>query len=103
MQSKGPVKHFILAFMLALAGYAVFYQDIEYWRARKGPWRVTFAHTSAHAPVITVDQPALAITNVQIIFALKTSPPPTRPPPSSSPSRAPCPAKFPLANACFSI
>jgi hypothetical protein len=79
MQSKGPVKHFILAFMLALVGYAAFYQGIEHWRARKGPWRVTFTHRSAHAPVMTIDQPGLAITNVQIVFVGENLPAPRKP------------------------
>jgi hypothetical protein len=74
MQSKGSARHFILALMLALAGYAACYLGIEHWRARKGPWRVTFTHNSAHAPGITIDQPGLAITNVQIIFTDKTLP-----------------------------
>jgi hypothetical protein len=68
------VKHFILAFMLALVGYAAFYQGIEHWRARKGPWLVTFTHRSAHVPAIVIDQAALAITNVQIIFAAENLP-----------------------------
>src|ERR1035437_4394080 len=74
MQSKGSVKHFILAFMLALVGYAACYLGIEHWRARKGPWRVTFTHSSARAPVITIDQPGLAVTNVQIIFTIENLP-----------------------------
>jgi hypothetical protein len=68
MQSKGSVKHFVLAFVLALVGYAACYLGIEHWRARKGPWRVTFTPSYAHARVITIDQPGLAITHVQIIF-----------------------------------
>ena len=74
MQSKGPVKHFIVAFMLAVVGYAAFYLGIEHWRARKGPWQVTFTHSSANTPVITIDQPGLAISNVQIIFTLENLP-----------------------------
>src|ERR1035438_8148101 len=69
MQLKGPVKHLILAFLLALLGYIVFYQAIEHRRTRKGPWRVTFTRTAAGAPVILIDQPKLAITNVQLSFA----------------------------------
>jgi hypothetical protein len=65
--------------MLALVGYAVFYQGIERWRARNGPWRVTFTHSSARAPVITIDQPALAITNVQVIFSVENLPASTAP------------------------
>jgi hypothetical protein len=72
MHSKGSLRHFILAFVLAAVGYAACYLGIEHWRARKGPWRVTFTHNPARAPVITIDQPRLAITNVQIIFTSET-------------------------------
>ena len=74
MQPKGQAKHFILAFMLALIGYAACYQGIEHWRARKGPWRVTFTRSLARAPFITIDQPSFAITNVQIIFTAESLP-----------------------------
>jgi hypothetical protein len=88
MQSKGSVKHFVLAFLVALIGYALFYQGIERWRVRKGPWQVTFTRDAEHRPVIRIDQPNLAITNVQIIFAVgdltATNTPPTAP---SDPTR----------------
>jgi len=74
MQAKGQVKHFVLAFLLALMGYIIFYQGIEYWRVRKGPWQVTFMRDSEHAAAITIDQPSLAITNVQITFAVEPLP-----------------------------
>ena len=72
MRPKGPAKHFILAFLLALAGYIVFYQGIEHRRTRNGPWRVTFTTGSNDVPTIVIDQPRLAITNVQIRFAEET-------------------------------
>ena len=72
MRPAGPAKHFILAFLLALAGYIVFYQGIEHRRARNGPWRVTFTTGSNEVPTIVIDQPRLAITNVQIRFAGET-------------------------------
>ena len=74
MQPKCQAKHFVLAFLLALIGYAAFYQGIEHWRARKGPWRVTFTQSPARAPLITIDQPSLAITNVQILFTAESLP-----------------------------
>ena len=74
MQPKGQAKNFVLAFLLALIGYAAFYQGIEHWRARKGPWRVTFTQSPARAPLITIDQPSLAITNVQILFTAESLP-----------------------------
>jgi hypothetical protein len=69
MRPKGPANHFILAFLLALAGYIIFYQGIEHRRTRSGPWRVTFTTGSNDVPTIVVDQPRLAVTNVQIRFA----------------------------------
>jgi hypothetical protein len=68
MKPEGPAKHFILAFLLALAGYIVFYQVIEHRRTRHGPWRVTFTTSAAGVPAIIINQPGLAITNVQISF-----------------------------------
>jgi hypothetical protein len=57
-----------LAFLFALAIYAVFYSGIEHRRVRKGPWQVTFTNTPASAPALLINQPFLCITNVQIIF-----------------------------------
>jgi hypothetical protein len=72
MKPEGPARHFVLAFLLALAGYIVFYQSIEHRRTRNGPWRVTFTTGSNDVPTIVIDQPRLAITNVQIRFAEET-------------------------------
>ena len=79
MQSKGPAKHFVLAFLLALAGYIVFYQAIEHRRTRNGPWRVTFTRNAAGAPMMLIDQPRLGITNAQISFAGEPLPATNRP------------------------
>jgi len=88
MESKGPAKHFILAFLLALAGYVLFYQSIEHRRIRKGPWQVTFTHSAAGAPAIVIAQPGLAITNVQIIFSVENLPATNSPGPfPADPSR----------------
>ena len=73
MQSKGSVKHFILAFMLALVGYAACYLGIEHWR----PQRTVAGNLHADlcpAPVITIDQPGLAMANVKIIFTPENLP-----------------------------
>jgi hypothetical protein len=68
MKREGLAKHFILAFLLALVGYIFFYQTIEHRRTRKGPWQVTFSHSTAGDPAIIIAQPQLAITKVQISF-----------------------------------
>jgi hypothetical protein len=73
MKPVGPAKHFILAFFLALAGYIVFYQVIEYRRTRSGPWQVTFAASAEGVPAIVINQPKLGISNVQICFAEQPS------------------------------
>ena len=69
MKRDNPAKHFILAFLIALVVYAVFYQGIEHRRTRKGPWQVAFTHGESGDPAIVIQQPALAISNVQIRFA----------------------------------
>jgi hypothetical protein len=68
MKSDGPMKHFILAFLLAVICYAFFYHNIEHRRTRKGPWEVTFTHDVNGNPALIINQPKLAITNAQITF-----------------------------------
>jgi hypothetical protein len=72
MKADNPAKHFILAFVLALIIYVVFYRGIEYRRVRKGPWQVTFTNNSSGEPALIIHQPWLAITNVEIDFAGET-------------------------------
>jgi hypothetical protein len=62
------LKHVVLAFVIALVGYAILYQWIEQRRAAKGPWRVTFAVTTNGVPLLTINQLRLSITNVQLLF-----------------------------------
>lgn len=68
MKAEGVAKHFLLAFVLALVGYMVCYEVVEHRRTRNGPWRVTFTAGSNDAPIVVIDQPKLAITNVQLRF-----------------------------------
>jgi len=63
-----PIRHFLLAFLIALVVYFVSYSAIEHLRHRKGPWQVTFANTTANQLSITINQPVLQLTNVSIIF-----------------------------------
>ncbi len=69
MKSDGPLKHFILAFLLAVICYAFFYHNIEARRTRKGPWEVTFTTDAGGNAALLINQPKLAITNSQIIFS----------------------------------
>ena len=68
MKSDGALRHFVLAFLLALVCYAIFYFSIEHRRTRKGPWEITFTNGPGGAPALVINQPRLSITNVQIIF-----------------------------------
>jgi hypothetical protein len=63
------LRHVLITFAIAVALYAVFYSAIEHRRVRQGPWHVTFTTNTAGAPAIVINQPALAITNVQIAFS----------------------------------
>jgi len=69
MKSDNPVKHFALAFLIAILVYFVAYTFIEQRRNRKGPWQVTFTTQPFAGPSIMIDQPALHLTNVAIHFA----------------------------------
>ncbi len=73
MNSGGALKHFLIAFVLAAIGYAIFYHSIEHRRTRKGPWQVTFMSISNGVPTIAINQPRLAIRNVQIMFPEQTA------------------------------
>ena len=68
MKADNPAKHFLLAFLIALAGYVLCYETIQHWRTRNGPWQVTFLQAANRAPEISIQQPKLGITNVKIIF-----------------------------------
>ena len=95
MKPDGPLRHFIIAFLLAAACYAVFYPTIEHRRTRKGPWHVGFTNSVEGAPTVVVNQPKLSITNVQITF------PEQRAMPSTSETnlvlRQPLPVPFDVA------
>jgi hypothetical protein len=59
-------KHAALAFVIALAGYVLFYSCDARLRTRKGPWVVDFSATTNNEPLLVINQPALGIQNVRI-------------------------------------
>jgi hypothetical protein len=69
MKTDGLLKHFVAAFVIALLVYVLAYAGIEHRRTRKGPWQVTFTNDLSGTPALLINQPRLAITNVQIIFS----------------------------------
>src|SRR6266487_6290726 len=68
MKRDRLLKHSLVAFGIALLVYVTFYTAIEHRRTRAGPWQVTFTHDTTSARSIIINQPALGITNVQILF-----------------------------------
>lgn len=63
--------------MFAAALYLGGYQVDRYIRVRRGPWEVTFTATSAGEPVLLVEQSALGIRGVRIVFAGEAGAPQT--------------------------
>jgi hypothetical protein len=70
-QSFG-LKHFLGAFVVCALVYFVAYSGIEHLRYRNGPWQITFT-TATNAPAIVINQPALKIRNLKIIFPSATT------------------------------
>src|ERR1700757_2948615 len=77
MKSDSLFRHIIVPFGIAIVVYIVFYTAIEHRRTAKGPWRVTFASNGNHQAVLTIDQPALGITNAGILIEDSASVPDT--------------------------
>lgn len=60
------LKHAMIAFVIALAGYVGFFALDTHLRSRKGPWVVNFDANTNGEPVLVINQPALGIQNVRI-------------------------------------
>jgi hypothetical protein len=75
MNSAGPLKHFILAFVIALLLYAVAYSFIEHRRTRNGPWQVAFIQEKGGVPTLVISQPKLNIADARIAFPNQSSAP----------------------------
>jgi hypothetical protein len=73
MPSRGPLKHFVLAFIFALIFYIVAYSGCEHRRTRNGPWLVTFTNQFG-APALVINEPQLNISNVTIAFPGQSAP-----------------------------
>ncbi|MBI2926881.1 MAG: hypothetical protein HYY24_14385 [Verrucomicrobia bacterium] len=75
MNSRGELKHFVYAALMALGLYVGFFYGCEYRRNFRGPWQVTFTADTNSQPAIIINQPKLQITNVQLVFAGEPRPP----------------------------
>lgn len=75
MKRDGILGRALLVFGIAVLVYVLAYNAIERRRNAKGPWQVTFAQREGSAASITINQPALGITNVQILLVGSTNAP----------------------------
>jgi hypothetical protein len=62
MQSDGILKHFALAFVLALIFYFGSFAYIQHRRHFRGPWQVEFVSDAHGQPSINISEPYLQIT-----------------------------------------
>jgi hypothetical protein len=68
MKPDNLLRHIWVPFVVAVAVYVFFYTGIEHRRTRNGPWEVVFTNNAAGAPGLIINQPKLAISNLQITF-----------------------------------
>jgi hypothetical protein len=68
MNSGGLFKHLTIAFVIALALYAFAYHAIEHRRNRNGPWQIAFTNDPVGRPALQINQAALGLTNVLLVF-----------------------------------
>jgi hypothetical protein len=73
MKSDNLLRHLVVPFAIAVVVYVIFYAWIEHSRTRKGPWEVAFTNDASGAPALVINQPSLAITNLQITFPGETA------------------------------
>jgi len=73
MRSSGLWKPVLGGLLLALAIYIGGFKFDQHLRTRRGPWQVTFTSDHSGAPAIIINQPKLAIANLEIVFAGETT------------------------------
>jgi hypothetical protein len=61
-------RHLLIAFILAVVGYGLFFFFDQHLRVRKGPWVVTFTTNENGFAQIIINQPKLHIDNVRVTF-----------------------------------
>ena len=65
-RSEGVLKHFGVAFVLAILCYVSVYSCDRYLRNRKGSWELTFKNEADGTPNLVINQAAIGLTNVTI-------------------------------------
>ena len=73
MNTDNPLKQFAAVFLVALLVYVGSYAWIEHKRKVHRPWQVTFTTDPAGHPTLTINQPALGITNTRVVLIEETT------------------------------
>jgi hypothetical protein len=73
MKPPGPLKHFAIAFAIAVVIYLCFYPWIQNRRTRNGPWLVEFSNQT-NLPSLVINEPRLNISNLCITFPGQVEP-----------------------------
>lgn len=60
------LRHAGIAFLCALAVYAIFFACDTRMRSRRGPWQVEFSATTNNEPLLIINQSALGIQNIRV-------------------------------------
>ena len=68
MKRTITTKSVLITFIVTLVLYVCAYNGLQYLQTRKGPWEVTFAADDEGNPSITIYQPKLNISSVEILF-----------------------------------
>ncbi|MGP8199029.1 MAG: hypothetical protein ACLQU4_05940 [Limisphaerales bacterium] len=62
MRSDGSIRHFAIAFAIALVLYIAGFSWIQHRRVFRGPWEITFATDAAGRPSLLISEPVLKIS-----------------------------------------
>ena len=62
MRSEGSIRHFAIAFTIAVVLYVAGFGWIQHRRVCKGPWEIIFATDAAGRPSLLISEPALKIS-----------------------------------------
>jgi hypothetical protein len=74
VRSSSPLKHFVIAFLIAIVIYVIAYNGIEHRRTRNGPWHVIFTNDT-NIPALIINEPQLHISNLKLNFPGETASP----------------------------
>jgi hypothetical protein len=74
MRSDGAIRHFAIAFTIAIVLYIASFGWIQHRRVFKGPWEITFATDAAGQPSLLISEPMLKISQTIAFPGRKIAP-----------------------------